>query len=59
MVRNIKRKVNLTGHILSRNCLQKHLIEGKIEGRIEVIGRGGRRCKQPLNDLKEKEDTVN
>jgi hypothetical protein len=36
----IKRgKGNWIGHILSRNCLLKHVIEGKIEGRIEVEGR--------------------
>jgi hypothetical protein len=38
---------------LRRNCLLKHVIEEKIEGRIEVTGRR-RRCKQLLNDLKEK-----
>jgi hypothetical protein len=27
------------GHILLRKCLLKHVIEGKIEGRIEVTGR--------------------
>jgi len=32
----------------------KHVIEEKIEGRIEVTGRWGRRCKQLLGDLKEK-----
>jgi hypothetical protein len=36
---------------LSRNCLQKHVIEGKIEERIKVTERGGRRRKQPLDDL--------
>ena len=41
-------------HILRRNCLLKHFIEGKIEVRIEVTGRGGRRRKQLLHDLKEK-----
>jgi len=34
--------------------LKKHVIEGKIEGRIEVTGRRGGRCKQALDDLKEK-----
>jgi hypothetical protein len=38
---------------LPRNCLLKHIIEGKIEERIEVTGRGGRRRKQVLDDLKE------
>ena len=31
--------------------LQKHVIEGKIEGKVELMGRGGRRCKQLLDDL--------
>jgi hypothetical protein len=39
---------------LRRNCLLKHVIEEKIEGRIEVMGRRGRRRKQLLEDLKEK-----
>jgi hypothetical protein len=39
---------------LCRNCLLKHIIEGKIEERIEVMGRRGGRCKQLLDDLKEK-----
>jgi hypothetical protein len=30
----------------------KHVIEGKIEGRIEMTGRRGRRRKQLLVDLK-------
>jgi len=37
-----------------RDCLLKHVIEGKIESRIEVTGRGGRMCKHLLNDVKEK-----
>ena len=39
------RKANWIGHILRRYCLLKHVIEGKIEGRIEVTGRRGRRRK--------------
>jgi hypothetical protein len=31
-----RRKANWIGHILRRNCLLKHVIEGKIEGRIEM-----------------------
>jgi hypothetical protein len=27
------------GRILRKKCLRKHVIEGKIEGRIEVTGR--------------------
>jgi hypothetical protein len=28
------RKANWIGHILRRNCLLKHVIKGKLEGRI-------------------------
>jgi hypothetical protein len=38
-----------TDHILRINCLLQHVIEGK----TEVMGRRGRKCKQLLNDLKE------
>jgi hypothetical protein len=31
-----RRKANWIGHVLRRNCLVKQVIEGKIEGRIEV-----------------------
>jgi hypothetical protein len=31
-----RRKVNWIGHILRRNCLLKHVIEGKLEGKIEM-----------------------
>jgi hypothetical protein len=34
-----RRKANWIGHILCRNCVLKHVFEGKIEGRIEVRGR--------------------
>jgi hypothetical protein len=33
-----RRKNTWIGHILRRNCLLKHIIEGKIEGRIVVTG---------------------
>jgi hypothetical protein len=49
-----RRKANWIDHILRRNCLLKHVIEGKLEGRIEMTGRRGRRRKQLLDDLKEK-----
>jgi hypothetical protein len=49
-----RRKANWIGHILRRNCLPKHVIEGKLDGRIEMTGRRGRRRKQLLDDLKEK-----
>jgi hypothetical protein len=34
-----RRKANWIGHILRRNCLLKHVIEGKLEGIIEMTGR--------------------
>jgi hypothetical protein len=37
---------------LCRNCLLKHVIERKIEGRIEVTERRGRRREQLLDDFK-------
>jgi hypothetical protein len=49
-----RRKANWIGHSLRRNCLLKHVIEGKLVGRIEMTGRRGRRRKQLLDDLKEK-----
>jgi len=39
---------------LRRNYHLKHDIEGKIEGRIEVTGRRGRRRNKLMDDLKEK-----
>jgi hypothetical protein len=49
-----RRKAKWIDYILRRNCLLKQGIEGKLEGRIEMTGRRGRRRKQPLDDLKEK-----
>jgi hypothetical protein len=43
---------NWNGYILRKNCLLKHVIEGKIAGRIEVMGRRVRRCKQLLHNIK-------
>ena len=45
-------KANWIGHSL--NCLLKHFIDGKIQGRIEVTGKRGRRSRHLLDDLKEK-----
>jgi hypothetical protein len=39
---------------LHQYSLLKHVFEGEIQGRIEVTGRQGRRCRQLLDDLKEK-----
>jgi hypothetical protein len=38
-------KVHWRGHIFRSNCLLKHVIEGKIEGRTELTGKRGRRRK--------------
>jgi hypothetical protein len=46
-----RRKANWVGHILRRNCLLKHVIDGKIGGRIEVTRRRGRRRKQLLDHI--------
>jgi len=51
-----KRKANWIGHSLRRNCLLQRVIEGKIKGGIEVIGRRGRRCRKLLDDLKERRE---
>ena len=48
-----RRTANFIGHILSRNCLLKHVSEEKIEGRIEVTVRRVRGRKQLSDDLKE------
>jgi hypothetical protein len=49
-----RRTTDGIGHTLHRNCLPKHVTEGKIEGRIEVTGRRGRRRKQLLDEFKGK-----
>jgi hypothetical protein len=48
-----KKKANWICHILRRDFLPKHVVEGKIEGRIGVTGRRGRR-KWLLEELKER-----
>jgi len=45
-----RRKANWAGHVLGRNCLVKHVIEGA----VEVASRQGRSRKQLLYDIKEK-----
>jgi hypothetical protein len=49
-----KRKANWIGHILRRNCLLQQVIEGMVQGEIEVTGRRGRRCRKLLDNLKER-----
>jgi len=48
-----KIKGNWIGHIFRRDCPVKHVIDGKIEGMTEVLGKRGRRCKQLLVGLKQ------
>ena len=48
-----KQKANWIGHILRRNCLTRQVIEGKINGEMEVTRRRGRRGKKLLDDLRE------
>ena len=33
-----RKKADWIGHIFNRNCLLKHVIDGKIERRVEVTG---------------------
>jgi hypothetical protein len=49
-----KRKANWIGHILRRNCLLQRVIEGKIQGAIEVTGLRGRRRRKLPDDLQER-----
>jgi hypothetical protein len=46
-----KRMANWIGHILRRNCLLQRVIDGKIQERIEVTGRQGRRRTKLLDGL--------
>ena len=46
-----RRKATGIGHIVCRNCPLKLVLEGKVEGRIEVTRRRGRRYKQLLVEL--------
>ena len=48
-----RRKVNYIGHILRRNCLLKHVIEGKTGG----ARRRGIRRKQLRDNLRGKKET--
>jgi hypothetical protein len=50
----MKEKLLLYNRKLRRDCLIKHVIEGKIEGKVEVRGRQKIRRMQLLDDLKEK-----
>ena len=45
--------INWISHICFRNCHLKHVTEEKIEGRIVVMGRRGRRRQHLMDELKE------
>jgi hypothetical protein len=45
-----RKKANWIDHMLLTNCLLKHVIEGKTEGRIEMTERRIRRRKQSLDN---------
>jgi hypothetical protein len=49
-----KREAKWIGYILRRNCLLQRVIEGNVQGGIEVTGRQGRRRTKLLDDLKER-----
>jgi len=49
-----RKKANRIRHISGRNCILKHVIEEKIETKMDGSGRRGRRPKQLLDDLFEK-----
>jgi hypothetical protein len=49
-----RKKANCIGHMLNRNCLLKHVIEGKMDRRTGVTRRRGRTRKQLLDDLTER-----
>jgi len=49
-----RKKTNWIGHILCRNFSLKYVIDGRIKGKTEVMGRGGRRRKQIPDGLKER-----
>jgi len=48
-----RRKANWIGDMLRRNCLLKHVMEEK----LEVKGIRGRRCKQILDDPRNRQNT--
>ena len=45
-----RKKTNWIGHSWRRNCFIKHVIDGKMEGLMEVTGRQRRRRRKQLVD---------
>jgi hypothetical protein len=54
-----RRRADWIGHILRRNCLLKHVIEGKLEGRIEMMEDEEEGVHSYWMTLRKREDTVN
>jgi hypothetical protein len=54
-----RRQANWIGSILRRNCLLKHAIEGKLEGRIEMVGDEEEGVSSYWMTLRKREDTGN
>jgi hypothetical protein len=46
-------------HIFRRDCLPKHVIEGKLEERVEVTEDEGEDVNSYWTTLRKREDTVN
>jgi hypothetical protein len=51
---NERKEDSLIGNILRKICLLKQVIEGKIQGKVEVKGRRERRRRQLLDDLRKR-----
>jgi hypothetical protein len=56
VIQRVKETNVLQTNILRRNCLLKHVIEGKIQARIEVTGRRRRRRKHYWMTLRNRQD---
>jgi len=50
---------NWIDRIVRRNCLLEHFTERNLEERIKLMEIRGRRHKQMMDDLEEREDTEN
>jgi hypothetical protein len=54
-----RRKANWIGNILRRNCLLKHVIEGKLEGKIQMRDDEGEDVSSYWMTLRKRKDTGN
>jgi hypothetical protein len=52
-----RRKAIWIGHIVCRNCLLKHVTEGKLDGKLSVTGRRGRGISSYWVTLRKRDDT--